>query len=250
MEPNKIFTTQELAKYLKLNEKTIIKMAQSGHLPGVKIGNQWRFHLKAIDNFLLRNLSRAPDEQLDSVIKTDVDMTPLSRLTNPNLIELDSDAKDIDAVLEKLAEIAYKEGLTASEENLFKGLKKREGVLSTAIGSNIAIPHTRNPSPDLFSESRVIILLSKRGIDYDAPDRMPVHVFFMPCAPNEHTHIRLLARISKFFHMPNITEKLMRAKTKDEVIRLLLRFDREYMYGSIKTNTKQQIITGDKKYAG
>lgn len=234
MSQDKIFTTQELAKYLKLNEKTIIKMAQSGHLPGVKIGNQWRFHLKAIDNFLLRDLSKAPDEDLDSVIKTDVDIIPLSRLTNHNLIELVPGITEIDAVLKRLAQIAHAQGLTPSEKKLFSELKKREKFLSTAIGNSIAIPHARHPSPELFVESKVVILLSKEGIDCDAPDRKPVCIFFMPCAPQEHTHIRLLARISKLFHMPGVVEKLMNAETKNEVIQILLRFDREHMYAGNK----------------
>ncbi|MBW2045673.1 MAG: PTS sugar transporter subunit IIA [Deltaproteobacteria bacterium] len=234
MEQDKVFTTQELAEYLKLNEKTIIKMAQSGHLPGVKIGNQWRFHLKAIDNFLLRDLSKVPEEELDSVIKTDVDIIPLSRLTNHNLIELDLKAMDVEAVLERLTKIAHREGLTSSQEKLLGELKKREEFLSTAIGNSIAIPHVRHPSPDLFRESKMIILLSKKGIDCDAPDNRPVHIFFMPCAPNEQIHIRLLARISKFFHMPGVVEKLMQVETKDKVIQILLRFDREYMYAGNK----------------
>jgi len=235
MEQDKVFTTQELAEYLKLNEKTIIKMAQNGHLPGVKIGNQWRFHLKAIDNFLLRDLSEAPEEELESVIKTDVDIIPLSRLTKYNLIELDPKARDVDTVLERLVKIAHAEGLTPSQEKLLSELKEREKFLSTAIGNSIAIPHPRHPSPDLFVEAKLVILLSKKGVDCDAPDKRPVHIFFMPCAPNEHTHIRLLARISKFFHMPNVIEKLMQAETKDEVIQILLRFDREHMYAGNKT---------------
>lgn len=230
MKQDKIFTTQELAKYLKLNEKTVIKMAQSGHLPGVKIGNQWRFHLKAIDNFLLKGLAKVPSEELYSIIKTDVDIIPLSRLTNHNLIELDLKATKIDAVLDKLAKIAHAGNLTSLEKKLFSELKKREKFLSTAIGNNVAIPHPRYPSPDLFLKAGVIILLSKKGVDYDAPDNRPVHIFFMPCAPNEHTHIRLLARISKFFHIPNVVEKLMQAETKDEVIQILLQFDREHIY--------------------
>jgi len=239
MEDNKVFTTQELAKYLKLNEKTIIKMAQGGHLPGVKIGNQWRFHLKAIDNFLLRGLSEAPDEELDFLIRAEVDITPLSRLTDYNLIEFDSEVSDIYEVIKKLAKIAQRERLTPSEGKLFNELQKRERFLSTAIGNSIAIPHARHPSPDLFTEARLVILLPKKPIDCDAPDAKPVRVFFMPCAPNEHTHIRLLARISKFFHMPDAVEKLIEAETKDEVIRLLLHFDRE----SMRAGNKLEVVS-------
>ena len=235
MKQEDIFTTQELAKYLKLNEKTVIKMAQNGHLPGVKIGNQWRFHLKAIDNFLLKGLQETPNEELDSVINADVDIIPLSRLTSHNLIELDSEVTDMDAVLKRLAKIAYAEGLTPSKEQLFSELKKREQFLSTSIGNGLAIPHSRHPSSDLFSESRIVILISKKGIDCDAPDARPVHIFFMPCASSEQTHIRLLARIARFFRMDGAIEKMIQAETKDQILQILLRFDKEHMFAGIRS---------------
>jgi excisionase family DNA binding protein len=230
MEQDKIFTTQELAKYLKLNEKTVIKMAQNGHLPGVKIGNQWRFHLRAIDNFLLRDMVAASQEELDSVISSDVDIFPLSRLTAHDLIKVDSKSLSSYDVLSALSKIAYERGLTSSQENLLQELKKREDYLSTAISKGIAIPHPRHPSLELFKETKLIILLSKEGVDFDAPDRKPVYIFFMPCSPNEHIHIRLLAKISKFLQFSKNIDTLMQAKTKDEIMQALMRFDREYMY--------------------
>jgi len=36
--------------YLKINEKTIYKLAKCGKLPGVKIGGTRRFKKEAIDN--------------------------------------------------------------------------------------------------------------------------------------------------------------------------------------------------------
>jgi PTS system nitrogen regulatory IIA component len=227
---NNILTTKELAKYLKLNEKTVIKMAQNGHLPGVKIGNQWRFHLKAIDNYLLRDIIEASDEELNSVIDANIDIMPLSRLTGRDLIELNSEAGDIEQVLSELASIAHKAGLTASEGRLFNELQKREEILSTAIGNGIAIPHARHPSPELFKQTKLVILRSGPGVDFNAPDGKPVNIFFMICAPSEAVHIRLLARLAKFLHIPDMIKELMQAQNKDEVARILLRFDREYMF--------------------
>lgn len=42
-----ILTIQELAIYLKLNEKTAYRLASEGKLPGFKVGGSWRF--KRID---------------------------------------------------------------------------------------------------------------------------------------------------------------------------------------------------------
>ena len=40
---DEILTIKELAKYLKLNEKTAYRLAGEGKLPGFKVGGSWRF---------------------------------------------------------------------------------------------------------------------------------------------------------------------------------------------------------------
>lgn len=40
---DEILTIQELAGYLKLNEKTAYRLASEGKLPGFKVGGSWRF---------------------------------------------------------------------------------------------------------------------------------------------------------------------------------------------------------------
>ncbi|MCG7551921.1 helix-turn-helix domain-containing protein [Pseudoalteromonas sp. Of11M-6] len=40
---DEILTIQEVADYLKLNEKTAYRLASEGKLPGFKVGGSWRF---------------------------------------------------------------------------------------------------------------------------------------------------------------------------------------------------------------
>ena len=47
-----LLTIQEIAKYLRLDSQTVSRKAQRGELPGVKIGNRWRFRKEAIDRWL------------------------------------------------------------------------------------------------------------------------------------------------------------------------------------------------------
>ena len=230
MPENRVMTTKDLAKYIQLNEKTIIKMAQNGQIPGVKIANQWRFHSVAIDSYLLKEVVEAPDAKLDELIGTAEAVIPLSRLTSSDCIELDFKANQAEEVLFKLADMAYENGVTFSREDLLERLREREGMLSTAVGKGMAIPHPRNPSSKLFKEPKIIVLRSKAGVEFRAPDERSVHLFFMICAFNESMHLRLLAKISKLLHLPNIKERLMGAEDKEQLIRLFLEFDREYLF--------------------
>lgn len=230
MAKSNIMTTQELAEYVKLNEKTVIKMAQQGKLPGVKIGNQWRFHLTAIDNYLQGKIVKSSDRELDSLIQTTTNIIPLSRLVNPEFMELDLQADNIDEVLKVLTKMAKEKNLSIDDKTLFKQLKLRERMMSTAIGKGVAVPHPRNPSDKLFKKENVVFARSLRGINFNAPDEKKVHLFFMICAPNEFVHLRLLAKIAKLMHVKNIIERFLNADTKEQITQILLEFDRERMF--------------------
>jgi len=45
------FTVEELAKYLKLHEYTIRRLAKAGKIPSFKAGGQWRFRKDEIDKW-------------------------------------------------------------------------------------------------------------------------------------------------------------------------------------------------------
>ncbi|OGQ23230.1 MAG: hypothetical protein A3I05_04110 [Deltaproteobacteria bacterium RIFCSPLOWO2_02_FULL_44_10] len=47
-------TVKEIAKYLKLSEAMIYKLAQKGEIPAAKIGDAWRFSQTQIDDWLLQ----------------------------------------------------------------------------------------------------------------------------------------------------------------------------------------------------
>ncbi|WP_028834414.1 MULTISPECIES: helix-turn-helix domain-containing protein [Pseudoalteromonas] len=47
-----ILTIQELAIYLKLNEKTAYRLASEGKLPGFKVGGSWRFKRVDIEHWI------------------------------------------------------------------------------------------------------------------------------------------------------------------------------------------------------
>lgn len=47
-----ILTIQELAVYLKLNEKTAYRLASEGKLPGFKVGGSWRFKRVDIEQWI------------------------------------------------------------------------------------------------------------------------------------------------------------------------------------------------------
>ena len=50
--PPEILTIDELSEYLRVSKSSLYKLAQSGKVPGQKVGRHWRFHRAAIDGWL------------------------------------------------------------------------------------------------------------------------------------------------------------------------------------------------------
>lgn len=227
MDKKGILTTREISKYLKLNEKTVIKMAQTGELPGFKIGSQWRFYLSTIDEYLQDKIVKSSKHDFSRVIQTEYDILPLSRLIDGSCININMKGEDMDRALYELTITAQKAGVATSLENLLIQLKKREQMLSTSVGNNVAIPHPRNPSDILFTRVAVIMCRSKKGIDFSSPDGKKINLFFMPCAPDVVLHLKLLSKIAKLLETDGIFKRLMAARSNDDITKILLSSERD-----------------------
>ncbi|MCF7963490.1 MAG: helix-turn-helix domain-containing protein [Pirellula sp.] len=51
-QPESVLTIDDLADYLKVSKSTLYKLAQSGKVPGQKVGKHWRFRKETIDQWL------------------------------------------------------------------------------------------------------------------------------------------------------------------------------------------------------
>jgi len=64
----KLMTAKELSQFLQLSESTVYKLASNREIPGVKIGDSWRFEPEEIKR-LIRESSRMGKKQRDPVEK-------------------------------------------------------------------------------------------------------------------------------------------------------------------------------------
>lgn len=54
-----ILTIKDVAEYLKVNERTIYRLAASGELPGFKVGNSWRFKQSKLEEYIAEQHNHA-----------------------------------------------------------------------------------------------------------------------------------------------------------------------------------------------
>ncbi|MBE9582491.1 MAG: PTS sugar transporter subunit IIA [Proteobacteria bacterium] len=135
-------------------------------------------------------------------------------------------ATDKKGVLSELtASLANASGL--KQEELLRVLLERERLGSTGIGGGIAIPHGKlKPLQSMlmgFGRSR-------KGVDFDAMDGKPTHLFFLLLAPEDSTggHLKMLARISRLLKNTVFKERLMNAADWRELYMVIEKEDQEF----------------------
>ena len=56
---DQIMTVKEVAAYLKLNERTVYRMATAAKIPAFKVGTSWRFKLAEIELWIKEQHNQA-----------------------------------------------------------------------------------------------------------------------------------------------------------------------------------------------
>jgi len=58
MSEDHFLTTEEVLEYLQVNLRTVYRLIKAGKIPAVRVGRQWRFRKRDIDNWLNSSRSR------------------------------------------------------------------------------------------------------------------------------------------------------------------------------------------------
>lgn len=136
-------------------------------------------------------------------------------------------AKSKREVLVELAGAFAKGKLEFDSDAMLHVLLEREKLGSTGIGDGIAIPHGKLAG---LEEMMVAFGRSREGVDFEAMDGKPVHLFFLLMAPENSVgqHLKALAKISRMIKDEAFRKKLLAAKECDELFQVLAEKDDEY----------------------
>lgn len=209
-----ILTIEEVAKYLRVSERTVYDWAQKGEIPAGKIGTVWRFKKTEIEKWV--------NERLSSGSKP---ITPGSTIQIKNILSPDrivflNHSTKHDALVELSENLSTAPQVKYAQE-LTTEILKREELMSTAIGRGIAIPHVRLSS---VTDLVMSVGISKTDIiDFQAIDDTPVRLLVMIAAAyNQHAYyLQTLSFISSKLKDKELREGLLNAQTPMEAYNLL-----------------------------
>jgi PTS system nitrogen regulatory IIA component len=208
-----ILTIDEVAKYLRVSERTVYDWAQKGEIPSGKIGAVWRFKKSEIEKWV--------DDRLSThTMALPTAALAVETIISPDRILMLNYSTKRDTLL-ALANSLANAPQVKNRQELATEILKREELMTTAMGRGIAIPHVRLAS---VTDLIVAIGISQTDIiDFQALDDEPVRLVFMVAAAyNQHAYyLQTISFFSARLKDPALRRELLAVKHPDEAYRLL-----------------------------
>lgn len=210
-----ILTIEEVAKYLRVSDRTVYDWAQKGEIPAGKIGTVWRFKKTEVENWVNARLSSDSSKQSEKTIQ-------VRNILSPDRIVFISQTSKHDALVE-LADVLATAPQVKDGAELTQEILKREELMSTAIGRGIAIPHVRLSSvTDLVM---AVGVCRKPIVDFQTIDDQPVNLLFMIAAAyNQHSYyLKTISHFSAKFKDKDLRDAMLSSLNEKEVYDLLMK---------------------------
>ena len=140
-------------------------------------------------------------------------------LISPEVVKVPLASKNKPEVLRELVQVLKDAGKIKDFDRVLDAIHKREDLGSTGLELGIAVPHAKTDSVQSLTLS---IGISQQGIDFNALDGKPSHLFFLMLAPPSQSgpHIEALAEIAKLSKSRAFCDSLIHSRTAEEVVNL------------------------------
>lgn len=209
-----ILTIEEVAKYLRVSERTVYDWAQKGEIPAGKIGTVWRFKKTEVENWVNAKLSS------DS-LKNNETQIQVKNILSPERVVFINHSSKRDALV-ALSDVLATAPQVKNNSELTAEILKREELMSTAIGRGIAIPHVRLSS---VTDLVMAVGICKKPVeDFQTLDDQKVNLLFMiAAASNQHSYyLKTISYFSAKLKKQELRDSLINAQTELDAFNLLL----------------------------
>ena len=209
-----ILTIEEVAKYLRVSDRTVYDWAQKGEIPAGKIGTVWRFKKSEIENWVNAKLS-------PSNLSVSGNEVQFKNILSPDRIVFINQSTKRDALVMLSGILAHAPQVKNAAE-LEAEILKREELMSTSIGKGIAVPHVRLSSvTDLVM---AVGVCKKPLLDFQTFDDEPVSLLFMiAAASNQHSYyLKTISNLSEKMRNSELRKNIVNAESEIDVYNILL----------------------------
>lgn len=148
----------------------------------------------------------------------------LTELLTPERVRVPLAATTKDALLEEMVAVLRDAGAVTDPSDVLRAVRAREEVLSTGIGSGVAIPHGRSAGSRALAMAAGVL---SSPVEYDALDGAPVRLVFLVVGPESvgSDHVKALGRISRLVRRDALRDRLAAATSSAEFLAVLAEAD-------------------------
>jgi PTS system nitrogen regulatory IIA component len=218
----------QLASLLGRDARELGKLANRGHLPGRKIGGEWRFATAEIHHWLEGQMPALSDAELGALDPTTrTSETPtIAKHLQVECIDLALPARTRQSLLRELVKLAERSNLIWDPAAIRDAVESRERMASTARPEGFAIPHPRRRMPNTLGDSVIALGRTTSGIPFGAEHGVLTDLFFLICCNDDGLHLRIQARLARILRLPDLLDSLRRAETSLEAWEVIDRAER------------------------
>jgi PTS system fructose-specific IIC component len=151
----------------------------------------------------------------------------ISELLTDKVINIHLDVKSKEDSIYKMIDLASNMGTMIDKEEVRECVFNREKLVSTGVGKGFAIPHGK--TEEIRDITAAFAILDK-PIDFDSIDMEPVKFIFLLVGKESmlNAHIKLLSRISRLMNKDEFRERLLKAKSPAEVLKMFRDEEQHY----------------------
>ena len=144
----------------------------------------------------------------------------LTELLAPDRVKVPLRSRTKDEVLLELVDLVATDRDPAVRDAILASVREREALLSTGIGSGVAIPHGKTTDLDQLVMAAGVVA---QPIEFDALDGRPVQLLFLLVGPESSSgaHVKALSRISRLLRREQLRDDLRQATTREDFLRIV-----------------------------
>ena len=148
----------------------------------------------------------------------------LSQILTPELVQFPLEANSKEDVISQLVDVLVKNGDLTESAEARAAVFKREELMTTGVGKGVALPHGK------YSQIENVLIsfgISENGINFNAIDGQPVHIFVLLLTPEKYPskHLELLSKFSRMLNIVECRKELLAATSAMEIVKILVQYD-------------------------
>ncbi|MCR9199156.1 MAG: PTS sugar transporter subunit IIA [Planctomycetaceae bacterium] len=224
------YTIEELTRHLGRERRQVEKQVSRGHIPGRRVGGEWRFNKTEITDWLEQEIPQFSSSDLAvlerSQQSTEVSAeSPVASLLHPELVQVPLNGGTKPSILKELVDVASRTWQVFDSSAVLQAVRQREETSSTAFAGGVAIPHPQNRMPEAVGEPLIAFGRAYSGIPFGGPRRELTDLFFLVLARDPNTHLKVLARLGRLFQTDGFLDELRATQDSATAFELIVASD-------------------------